>query len=142
MSRTDNTRPFQIQGDDRTVPGRIQHNHLIRHSQFIGVNNSGRPLYIYWSEAAGCDYSPTNGLHDKLLAQSGLRADTPRCQRLAYHPGGRNSGSGFSKRERKLQQRRNRQRVGAQLHNSAREGTQTDYQAFVTGRQALVGIMV
>ena len=103
--------------------------------------NLDQPLYHYWSEAAECDFEPGNGLRSKLLTQSGIRTATPRCVRKAYHPGGRNCESGFSKKERKILVRRARQECRVQLLMAARMGVNSDFENVVVSRETSAGIV-
>lgn len=122
MSRTDNTRPYDLQADDLSLPGYVYHNHLTHHCRQTGINDKGKPIYIRWTEAVSCDYRPDNNTRDFKSRWS----ESPRCSRQIYFCGGRNYDGGNAKKQNRSLERMNRHRVNRELHGFKRLGMDAD----------------
>jgi len=112
MSRTDNTRPYDLQADDLTLAGYVYHNHLTHHCRQTGVDDKGEPMFVRWTEAVPCDYRPDNNTRDFKSRWS----ESPRCSRQIYFCGGRNYEGGNTKKLNRLLKRQERRRVNIKLH--------------------------
>lgn len=119
MSKTDNTRPWELQGADSTVLGRIRHRHVQRHMRFDEETREA----IEWNELHECDYHPSNNLHDfhirhvynsRTAKAQGL--EYSRCYRAAIYYGGMNYKGGATKIMRKQRRRNLRSRERHALH--------------------------
>jgi len=117
MSRSDNTRPIELQWDDSTIAGQVQHNHTSRH-----VYRAEDGTLKHYFELHECDYSPSNNTVNFRAKKHAPRfTRTPmNCQRVTFKYGGKNSIGGHAKKERKLRRRKLRRREYAALWQARR----------------------
>jgi hypothetical protein len=122
MSDTDNTRPYELQADDPSLPGYIVHHHLEYMTKKVGVNETGAVIYVHWSEDVPCDYRPDNNIR----SYQNRWQPSARCYRRIYYCGGWNYEGGNASKLRRTLERSERSRVKRELHGFTRLGIDAD----------------
>ncbi len=110
MSKTDNTRPWRLQGADLTKSGYIQHHHIRRHNDWLADGTM-----IAWAELLPCDYRPSNNLANYHAGHVTNNRQHPldsyrNCERFTYACGGWRHRGGATKQARRQRRRQLRAR--------------------------------
>lgn len=129
MSRTNNTRPYDIQKYDRSLPGAVYHDHLERE-----YRQKPDGTWIRYSKIVPCDYSSRNGaasLHENQSRVWPHRYGI-RCEPSIFWSGGCHYFGGHAKYYRTEAHSRIRRQANDTMRLMAREGAATELEIVPT----------